>query len=170
VKGLDVFLRVCLLFRDDPRYLFLVAGEGEERAKCEAYIRENRLDNCRLLGHIQDIYSFYNCLDINTLASRTESFPYSLLEGGVMKKATVATAVGGIPEMIEDGVTGLLVPAGDHERLAAAIRRLGHDPELRGRLGTAFYEKIRRDFSAAAMAEAHDKIYHEILHDREGLH
>jgi len=165
VKGVDVFLRACQSFRADPRYLFLIAGDGEERPKHEAFIQENGLTNCRLLGHVEDIYSFYDCLDINVLASRTESFSYSLLEGGAMKKATVATAVGGIPEMIEDGVSGRLFTSLQPAAIANAIRATT-GAEL-ARFAANAQARFHATYTATAMASRMTALYRDVISNRE---
>ena len=80
-----------------------------------------------------------------------------------MKKATIAAAVGGIPEMIEDGKTGLLFKACDCEELSEKMLALSKDKALRETLGNNFYEKAKADFSDKKMSETHKNIYLDIL-------
>ena len=107
--------------------------------------------------------SFYKHIDVNTLSSYSESFPYALLEGARMKKATVATAVGGIPEMIESGKSGYLVPSGDYEAMADRFEELCNNDELRLKMGEAFYDRALNNFSVESMANTHINIYNKII-------
>ncbi len=165
VKGIDTFLKMANELKNEP-ITFLLAGSGEEREKYEAYKAENNLENVYFLGHINDINSFYNVLDINTLTSLSESFPYALLEGGLMKKATIAAAVGGIPEMIIDNESGLLFGKEDYKKLAELVIKMRDDESLRLELGESFYNRIVNNFSSVKMKERHIEIYNEILNNR----
>ena len=78
------------------------------------------------------------------------------------RKAAVATAVGGVPEVVEDGVTGFLVPARDHEALAERIVGLLHDPALRRRMGDACLERARRLFTVERMVESTAAVYERL--------
>lgn len=168
VKGVDVFLKaakiVCQKCDDID---FIVLGDGEMWDKLKGYVEENNLrDRVFMVGQVTDpvvMNSFYRAIDVNTLTSYSESFPYALLEGARMKKATVATAVGGIPEMIEDSKSGFLVDSGDVETLAERMTRLCHDLNLNISLGEAFYERASTLFSAEKMANTHIEIYNSII-------
>ncbi len=165
VKGvlnfLNAALRICSHRKD---IVFLVAGTGDDFKKYHGFIQENSLsDRVFMLGHVNDIDSFYNAVDINTLTSLSESFPYALLEGARMKKATVSTDVGGISEMISDGKTGFLVKPGSIEELAARIELLAEDRMLAEKLGGAFYDFAKKNFSDRKMAETHKNIYEKIV-------
>ena len=80
-----------------------------------------------------------------------------------MKKATVATAVGGIPEMIEDGKSGYLVPSGDYNAFADKLEKLCNDDELRIKMGNEFYKRALENFSVESMANTHINIYNKII-------
>jgi glycosyltransferase involved in cell wall biosynthesis len=86
-----------------------------------------------------------------------------LLEAMARRRAVVATSVGGTPEAVVDGETGLLVPPRDPEALAAAIRRLLADPDLRGRLGDAGRRRVAERFSADAMCRRVLELYDEVV-------
>ncbi len=168
VKGVDVFLRAANIIakkRDDIN--FIVLGDGEMWDKCKAYVDENNLGKkVFMAGQITDpiiMNSFYRAVDVNTLTSYSESFPYALLEGARMKKATVATAVGGIPEMIEDSRSGYLVTSGDENMLADRIEKLCGDMVLNRTMGEAFYERAKSLFSVEQMAKTHIDIYTKII-------
>ncbi len=168
VKGVEVFLSAAkILAPKYPDTVFLVLGDGDMMPQCRDFVKENKLDNqVKLLGQIQGeelMNSFYGFVDINTLTSYSESFPYALLEGARYARATVATAVGGIPEMIRDGETGFLVPSGDSEALAEKIALLLDDDDLRYKIGNNFYEDAKERFSVESMAKTHIDIYTNII-------
>ncbi len=165
VKGIDVFLKATNELKNE-KIIFLIAGSGEERDKYLAYKEKNNLENVYFLGQVSDINSFYNAIDINTLTSLSESFPYALLEGGLMKKATIASRVGGIPEMIIDGETGLLFDREDYKTLAELILKYKDDEGLRERFANSFNERVINNFSSIRMKERHIEIYRAILEDR----
>ncbi len=165
VKGIETFLKMANELKNE-QITFLLAGTGEEKEKYEAYKVENNLDNVHFLGHIDDINSFYNVLDINTLTSLSESFPYALLEGGLMKKPTISASVGGIPEMIVDQESGLLFAREDYKSLSNHVLKLRDNEELRNRFGENFYNRILDNFSSVKMKERHIEIYNEILNNR----
>lgn len=165
VKGIEVFIKTANELKNE-NITFLIAGNGDERDKYIDLKDEYKLTNLHFLGQIDDIYSFYNVLDINTLTSLSESFPYALLEGGLMKKATIASSVGGIPEMIENGKSGLLFKKEDYLELSNLILKVKNDSELRKNLGQNFYDRICEKFSSTEMKNTHIKIYNSILNDR----
>ena len=168
VKGVDVFLKAAAVIckkREDIN--FIVLGDGDMRAECENIIRENNMGNrVHMAGQITDpvlMNSYYTYIDVNTLTSHSESFPYALLEGARCKCATVATAVGGIPEMIRNEKDGLLAKSGDAADIARCIDILCSDPEKRKQYGESFYNRAKESFSASAMAKKHKQIYEEVI-------
>lgn len=167
VKGVDVFLKAAnVLAKRCDNIDFIVLGDGEMWDSCETYVKENNLEGrVYLAGQIMNavvMNSFYKHIDVNTLSSYSESFPYALLEGARMKKATVATAVGGIPEMIEEGKSGYLVPSGDYNAFADRLEKLCNDDELRQKMGESFYDRAIKNFSVESMANIHINIYKKI--------
>ena len=161
VKGVDVFLKAAKLASARNKKLrFLIAGAGDLEAEFESFIADNGMaDVCHMLGHVSDVFSFYNAVDINSLTSYSETFSYSLLEGGLMKKATIAADCGGIPEMIVNRKTGLLFKTGDHLELAECFLLLAGDGEMRRSCGEAFYQAVLNEFSAKRMGADHLKWY-----------
>jgi len=112
-----------------------------------------RTDAAELLGQ----------LDVVALPSWTEGLPLVLLEAMARRRAVVATPVGGTPELVVDGETGLLVPPRDPDALAVAIRRLLADPGLRTRMGDAGYRRVAERFSADAMCRRVLELYDEVV-------
>ena len=165
VKGLKHFLEASkILLKDNKNIMFLIAGSGTLEDSMKSFIKDNHLqDNVKMLGFVSDINSFYNALDINVLTSYSESFPYALLEGARLKKATIATAVGGIPEMIKDNETGFLIKPHSSKEIAKKIDILLKDKNLMSSFGESFYKYAYDHFSDEKMAKTHIDIYKNIL-------
>jgi glycosyltransferase involved in cell wall biosynthesis len=117
----------------------LAAGEGEERAALHG-------ENVRLLGALprERVLELLAAADATVLSSAWENFPHVLVESLAVGTPVVATEVGGVPEIVQDGANGLLVPPDDPAALAAAIGRLLGDDELRGRLARAARPSVER--------------------------
>lgn len=168
VKGHDVFLRAARRVLDatagQAPVRFLVAGDGPERPRLEALARQLGIaDRVHFLGHVSEVDPFLAGLDVNVLTSYSESFPYVILEAARLRKVTVSTAVGGVPDLIRPGETGYLYEPGDAEGLARAVVEALADPARRGALGQAVHERARTHFSAEAMARRHLELYDTIL-------
>lgn len=167
VKGHDVFIKaikptlaVC------PNVRFIIAGDGENRdSLVELAKSEGVSDKLIFAGFIKDIYSFIHFIDINTLTSRSESFPYVLMEGARLSKPTVCSAVGGIPDFVMDGKTGLLFPNEDSAALAERLIRLIQNKPFAEKYGKALHELALAKFSDTALAEKHMEIYRAVLRD-----
>jgi glycosyltransferase involved in cell wall biosynthesis len=147
-KGLTYAIEaVSELIQEKKDVLFIIISEGEKRKELEALIKERGLaEKVFLPGYIQNAAALLKAFDIFILASISEAFGYVLLEAGLAGLPIVATRVGGIPEIITDEETGLLVSPRDSQALAEKISVLLSDPEKRILLGNALKEKIARDF------------------------
>ncbi len=142
----------------------MIAGEGEQKDELEQMVRELcPEDSVRFVGWQTDMNSFYHCLDVNMLSSISETFPYAITEGARMYCATIATAVGGVPQVVLDEKTGFLVEPGDWEKMRDRMIELALDHKLRSRLGQQIYQKVRTEFSAEAMAARQIEIYNTVL-------
>jgi L-malate glycosyltransferase len=145
-----------------------IVGDGSKREAAESLAAQLGLgqDRVRFLGRRSDIDRLLNAADFFVLPSDIEGLPLSILEAMGHGLPIVASHVGGVPEIIQDDINGLLVPAGDHAALAAAIRRVATDPVLRRRLGDAARERASVTFSLPAMVRKYDQVYDEALADR----
>lgn len=114
-------------------------------------------------GHRNDAQALLAEADVVALPSWTEGLPVAALEAMAQARPVVATPVGGTPEVVVDGETGLLVPPRDHEALAAAIMRLLDDPELRRRFGEAGRRRVEERFSLDVMTQRMLQIYDEVV-------
>jgi len=168
-KGIDVLLRaVKLLDEHDPPIRVLLAGSGPDE---EAFVRLSRAlevdDRVTFLGERSDVGAiFRDASDIAVLPSREELFGIVILEAGLARKPVVASRVGGIPEAVDDGRTGLLVPRDDPRALAEALGRLARDPELRVNMGIQAHDRVLREFTARHNAERLQELYERLLSER----
>ncbi len=149
--AIDAF---CLLASEEPKAKLVVFGEGAARSDLEKKIRAYSLkERVHLLGHVEDAPTYLSAFDIFLHASRTEALGYVILEAGAAGLPVVATRVGGIPEIIENGVTGVLVPSHDPKRMERALLELMHDAERRARMGEALKQRVAHDFTTEKMVK-----------------
>jgi glycosyltransferase involved in cell wall biosynthesis len=141
-------------------YRAAIVGDGPERAALEAAAATAQVE---LLGERGDVPEQLAASDVFVLSSRSEGMPMSILEAMAAGLPVVASAVGGIPEIVRDGETGLLVPPGDADALAAALGRLLDDDGLRRRLGAAGRERALDEFDVVRFGDAHVDAYRRAL-------
>ena len=141
-----------------------IVGEGPERPKIEEAIVECGVsDRVHFLGLRRDVPAILAGSDILLLSSISEGIPLTLIEGMAGGIPIVSTNVGGIPEVVTDGVHGLLSPSQDFEGLGRSLVRLANDAELRHRMGFEGQLVARERFSEDAMQAAYDRIVESIL-------
>lgn len=160
-KGHDVLIEAAarvLAACADARFVFV--GGGTERAALEALARERGVADAVVFeGHAEDVAAALDAADIFVLPSRSEAFPNALLEAMASGVPVVASAVGGILEMVHDGRTGRLVPPGDAPALAASLLAMMRDPESAIRMGAAAGADVRARFSFDRMVAGFERIY-----------
>ena len=153
----------ALVVQKVPDARFVIAGEGELRHQLERLVAEHRLDkHVFLLGFRPDVLSVQKAFDIFAMSSVTEGLGTSLLDAMACAKPIVATTAGGIPEVVVDGQTGLLVPPRDHHAMAAALVRLLNDETLRQRMGAAGRTRVRQVFSVEEMVRRTMDVYQRV--------
>lgn len=134
-------------------------GDGPERGRLEARIREHGLEEVvRLKGRRPGAADAYGSAQFAVLTSHEEGLPNAILEAMATGLPVVATAVGGVPELVRDGETGLLVPPRDPGALAKTLARIADDPALRVRMGRAARDAVA-GLSWARCVEAHERLY-----------
>jgi glycosyltransferase involved in cell wall biosynthesis len=132
----------------------VVMGEGQERERLARYATRLGIeDRVAFAGHVDEAARYFLALDLFVLPSHTESLGYVLMEAGLAGLPVVATRVGGIPEVIENGTSGALVRPGSSHLLAVALEALLADPVLRARYGSALRARIEESFSVSRMAQ-----------------
>jgi glycosyltransferase involved in cell wall biosynthesis len=164
IKGLDVFLDAAARVRKDrpDAVFFAIAGDGPLRPELgEHASRLGLAERCIFLGQVTAIASFYAACDVIAMSSRNEGAPIALLEAMAAGKAIVATRVGGIPDMVEDEISAVLVPKEDPDALARALVQLVSDPAVRDRLGRAARQRTA-EFTVARFADVTARMYDQL--------
>ena len=163
VKGHEVLLRALACLRHLPRLRVHVFGTGPLEAHCRRMAAEGKLsDVVRFHGFDPAIHERMASLDLLVMPSLHEGLPYVLLEAMSLRVPIVASRVGGLREVLDDG-SGMLVPPGDPYALATAIERLYDDRELRARLAARAHETVRQRFAARDMVRAYCDLYRQLL-------
>jgi len=147
-----------------PRIRLLVAGEGPQGSELRELAARLGLDKeIIFLGFRGDVPQLLNTLDVFVLASLKEGLGVALLEAACAGRPIVATNVGGIPEIVKDGETGLLVPPADSRSLAERLAYLIEHPEQARNLGSNARAFVRGRFSVKTMVESYIRLYHELV-------
>ena len=157
LRELDVDARLCLVGDGPTRDL------AEETAHRLSVVR-----HCLFLGYQRDVAGFYRFFDALLLPSANEGTPVSAIEALAAERPVVATAVGGVPDVVEEGRTGFLVPPGDLQGAADRLARLARDPGLRAGMGARGSERMRSGYSVERLVNDIDRLYRSLL-ERKGL-
>jgi glycosyltransferase involved in cell wall biosynthesis/peptidoglycan/xylan/chitin deacetylase (PgdA/CDA1 family) len=160
-KRIDVLIaaapRVAQFY---PDVEFMIVGDGSCRDQLMGQARATGIfDRFRFLGHREDVPALLSQSDLFVLPSRSEAFPNSIIEAMAASLPVVATAVGGIPELVQDGQTGRLVPAGDPDALARALLDVIGDPEKAAAYGNAGRQVIEARYSFDRMVQQFELLY-----------
>lgn len=168
-KGLNDFVTAAAtVARTHPDARFVIAGDGDGRAQLERQIDELKLaDRIALLGHRTDVPEILADLNIFVLPTLEDAMPQSLTQAMAMRRPVVTTTVGGIPEIVRDGVTGLLVPPRAPDRLAAAVQRLWGDRALREKIAEEGYRLICNGYTSEHMLDKTEAFY-RYVQSRQG--
>jgi len=169
IKGYPAFLRAASrVARDLDGCAFVAVGDETTdkgcRADLERLVRELGIrSSVHFLGWRNDVPEVLRAADVMALPSLDEGLPLAVLEAMACARPVVATPVGGVPEAVVDGETGILVPPDDPEALAAALLRLLRDPELGRRMGEAGRRRVEAHFSLDRFVERVQALYDELL-------
>ncbi len=163
-KNYDLLIQAAGLLAASPTpFSLLIAGGGSQRRRLEQLIADAGLAQViRLLGPTDDVVDLINAADCFVMTSVVEGLPMALLEAMMMGLPVVSTAVGAIPELITDKVTGRLVPAHDPHALAEAIQQVIASPDQAAEWAEHAQERVRSHYSAATMAGKYQLIYQEL--------
>jgi glycosyltransferase involved in cell wall biosynthesis len=163
-KGAEYLVRAAaLVSMQNPRVRFLIAGEGSLRPGLEKLAAELQVNNTmQFLGWTQDTAGFLKQIDILAMPSLWEAFGLSAAEAMAAEKPVIASRVEGLPEVVEDGLTGVLVPPADPAALAREILNLAADPTLRRAMGRHGRARVERLFSLERMIARHEEFYERV--------
>ena len=165
VKDHKTFFQAARLVLDAlPTVRFLVVGDGPLESELKNDVQELGISNeVSFLGYRDDIPELMSLFDLAVISSLHESFSLVLAEANACGKAVVATRVGGIPELVEDGVTGILVPPKEPELLARAIVDLLQDSSRRQAMGLAGRARVEERFTIEKMVRSYESLYESLL-------
>jgi len=165
-KGVDVLLDAFAALATRAHCALWIAGDGPERAALEAAAtRLGVAEQVSFLGRRGDVPDLLEACDVFVLPSRQEGLGVAALEAMARARPVLASAVGGLAEIVIPEQTGLLVPPGDAAALASALERLVRDPALARRLGAAGAKRVAEHFLAEQMVAGYETLYREILRD-----
>ncbi|HEV8550730.1 MAG TPA: glycosyltransferase, partial [Polyangiaceae bacterium] len=165
-KDQALLLRAMSPLLDERRQLVLV-GDGPEAAALRELVTASwRAEFCHLVGAQSDVERWLAAFDVFALSSRTEGLPLGLLEAMSAGVAVVSTAVGGIPDLIERGITGLLAPPGDERELCRELLFLANYPTAALRMGAAGRKLVHTKYSLTQMGERYQALYEQVARPR----
>jgi len=166
-KGIAEFLRAARLVCDRvAEAQFLLVGDGPLREQAETLVQELKLAaRLHLLGEMESARDAIGALDVLVVASLAEGSSVSAMEAMAFGKPVVGTAVGGVPEVVADGDTGLLVPPGDPEALADAVCTLLADPERAQGMGERGRQRAAAHFGIDLMIERTKAVYADVMRE-----
>jgi glycosyltransferase involved in cell wall biosynthesis len=161
IKAHEVFFQAAArVLEQQPRAEFLIIGDGERRAELEALVDGLGIKHAvRFMGWRRDMVSVYADLDVVALTSRNEGSPVALIEAMASARPVISTRVGGVPEVVVDGVTGLTVPASDPGAMADGILKLLRDRDLADRLAAAGRRHVYPRYDSSRLVDDVRNLY-----------
>ena len=164
LKRVDLLLDAVSRVQPRESFRLVILAGGDFAPYTEQARRLGIEDRLVVREQVFDIEAYLLAADAAVFTSDSESFCLGILEAMCFARPAVSTAVGGVPEVVEDGVSGLLVPAGDADGIARSIETLIHDPERRRKLGLAAQIRARERFSAAVIVPRYEALYRRLAH------
>ncbi|MCB0208525.1 MAG: glycosyltransferase [Anaerolineae bacterium] len=167
VKGIDILLQAMVSIEDA---MLVVVGDGPQRAYLQKVVADLGLTTrVRWVGYRADVRALLPAFDIFVQPSLHEGLPNTVLEAMAARLPVVATAVGGTPELVEQGTTGLLVPSQDVAILSEAINALKNNPELCWQMGQVGFDRVHRYFTVEQMVYHYEMLYHQLVSQKSGV-
>lgn len=161
----DTLLAAAPLAREDARVHVVFVGGGPDTEALRALASELGLGGRVIFaGHLRDVRPVYRDLDVLALTSYTEGFPNVVLEALCMDVPVLATNVGGVPELMVDGRTGVMVPPGRTDLIEAGLRRLVYDCDDAARMTAFGRQRVLEEFEFTARTRREETVYRELLH------
>lgn len=165
-KNPDVFLDVAESVQasdHSKRFKFFIVGDGPKRRFVEHNIDDRRLENLVYLGYQKDVSRYLSAADIFVLPSSVEGFPLSILEAMAMKVTVIASKVGAIPDIIEDGKSGFIVHPGSAEEIVDIIMKLSERPDLLESIKNNARDEVKDEYSNDKLGSRYSKLYRKVL-------
>ncbi len=168
-KGVAYLQKVALqMVQQHPKLDFVFVGDGSLRKELEAEVAAQGLsERIHFLGFRNDVHEVMNTFDIFILPSLTEGLPNVILEAMASSKPVIATAVGGIPEAVVEGETGLLIPPSNTTAIMDAIRSLLSDHKAALRMGEAGRRRVEENFSLQKEVSSFEHLYQQLLDEKK---
>ena len=165
VKQTDDLLTALVALRErGVDALLLMVGDGDDRQRLEERAHELGVARaCLFLGYQQDVAPWFAVSDAVVLTSASEGTPATIIEALAAGRPVVATDVGGVSDVVDEGETGFLVPAGDTDALAAQLALLASDPECRETMGRLGRERALHRYAVERLVDDVDALYRELL-------
>jgi N-acetyl-alpha-D-glucosaminyl L-malate synthase BshA len=163
VKRIDLLLETVALIHPRESFKLVILAGGNFTPFASEVRRLGLEDRVIVRENILAIEDYLQAADLALFTSESESFCLSILESMCFACPSVATRVGGIPEVVEDNVTGILAPFGDSKLLARSVERLIQDPSLRSTLGAASQTRAREKFSAEIIVPQYESLYRRVI-------
>jgi L-malate glycosyltransferase len=159
LKRIDLLLETVARLQATQNWKLLILA-GSSFAPFENDMKRLKLENKIIVREkVNDIEDYLQIADLALFTSDSESFCLGILEAMFFACPSVATRVGGVPEVIEDNVTGIMAPTGDANSLARATEKLMHDPALRSAMGKAAQHRALAHFSSERIIPSYEKVY-----------
>lgn len=160
----DLLEAVPEILRVHPHTRVLLFGRGPLKEETRRQVAERGLnEHIRLCGFREDLHRILPCLDLVVHPAHLEGLGVSLLQAAACAVPMVATRIGGIPEVVRNGVNGILVEPGNHDELARAVNAVLSDPYRASQYGSVGRVMVEREFSIPAMVEGNRRVYEEVL-------
>ncbi|GBE06196.1 MAG TPA: glycosyltransferase family 1 protein [Nitrospirae bacterium] len=169
IKGHRLFLEMAKIIDSQADIKFVIVGDGELRKELEDYAEKLGIaDEVIFTGFRRDLPEIYAGLDIVVLTSKNEGTPVSIIEAMAAARPVVATNVGGVPSLVKDGVTGLLVKPGDTDSLSDAVARLIKDPHLRQDMGREARSRVFPSYDISELVGRINVLYSSLRDKKQG--
>lgn len=164
-KGIDVLINTMEKNKEIlTKAILIIIGTGPEEDRIKNLVsRLGITENVKFIGHSSEVFKLYQASDIFVLPSYAEGMPNSLLEAMACSVSVVASRIGGVVDVVEDGKSGMLFNPGDPISLSSSMLRLIEDSELRRRLGEEARKVIMKDFSIESITANYMDVYREVL-------
>lgn len=160
-KGFDLLLEaIACIHTDAPPFVLYLYGQGPEEERLRELVKKLKLeDRVLFMGFVADIRSVFKTMDALVMSSRSEGMPLIILEAWAERLGVLATTVGGIPEMLSDGQSGVLVPPYDISSLSAALRRIIENRTMMWQFGEEGYRLLYERYSLTRQATLLQDVY-----------